>query len=202
MHLDRENTFGSGLLECCMSFEVEMKFRVVSPTDMREALERGGCVWGGVVEQEDHYLAHPARDFRLSDEALRIRRCDAALHVTYKGPRLDKRTKTRHEIELPIGGSLAEVTALFEQLGFRAVRSVVKRRTPGEITWGGHAVHVAWDDVVGLGTFLELELLAAADALEQAQECVLGLAAALNLTESEPRSYLQMLIEQVNPSAT
>ena len=80
---------------------------------------------GAELVQRDRYFNHPSRDFAQTDEALRIRTQGRETRITYKGPIVDSQTKTRREIEIPVGAhdgddeKLAQVLVL---LGFREVR--------------------------------------------------------------------------------
>jgi len=182
-----------------MDLEVELKFPVAEPGQIANALAALGCRFSEPLDQADLYFAHPARDFAQTDEALRLRRSGDEACITYKGPKLDAATKTRREIELPIAGGsegYARYRELLEALGFRAVLEVRKRRTQGTIDWEGTEIEVALDDVVGLGAFVELELLAPAEQLASAKEKLLSLAARLDLSGAERRGYLDLLLEK------
>jgi adenylate cyclase class 2 len=183
-----------------MGFEVEIKFRVADLDPVARRLAELGAEAGERIDLEDGYLAHPGRDFAQTDEALRIRREGDANHLTYKGPKRGGPTKTREEIEVPFatGPSAGEqMGRLLERLGFRPVAVVRKARTPYRLDYQGRRLEVVLDRVDGLGSFAEVEALALGEAdLPEAQGAVLGLAAALGLTEVEPRSYLRMVLEQ------
>lgn len=147
--------------------------------------------------QSDRYYAHPARDFALTDEALRLRRAGAANRITYKGPKISAESKTRRELELelPEGDDvLADFGCLLEALGFRPVATVEKRRRKTYLDWQGYAVEVALDEVVSVGSFVELELSADDGGLARAEAALVSLAAALALGQSERRSYLELLL--------
>lgn len=182
-----------------MRFEVEQKFRVSDSSALRSALAARGAVAGPPVEQEDRYLAHPARDFAATNEALRLRRSGASQVITYKGPRRGGPTKTREELEVsfaPDAESFETLGQVFERLGFRPVRTVRKTRQEFAIRPAGRSMTVALDEVEGLGSFVEVETLAAGEAdLPEAQQAVMDLAAELGLREMEPRSYLRMHLQ-------
>jgi adenylate cyclase, class 2 len=181
-----------------MKYEVENKFPVADLESMAERLMAYGARFDEAIEQVDHYFAHPLRDFAQTDEALRIRRIGERNLVTYKGPKLDRATKTRRELELPLatGDELTpQYVELLQALGFRSVAEVQKRRRCGSFTWQHRHVEATLDDVVGLGRFVELEIQADADTLPGAQAALLALAAALELTVVERRSYLELLLE-------
>lgn len=186
-------------------YEVEQKFWVDDLAALRQRLLDRGVVLDPPLEESDHYFAHPARDFIQTDEALRIRNKHGQVFLTYKGPKLDLPTKTRHEIELPLGEGEAialQWRALLETLGFRPVAEVRKRREKGRIPHADRVVEISLDDVVGLGTFAELEVVVAADDLAQAQTVILSLAGLLGLSKVERRSYLGLLLERLGRGKT
>jgi adenylate cyclase class 2 len=151
------------------------------------------------IVQSDTYFSHPARDFAQTDEALRIRISGDRSFVTYKGPKLDTATKTRRELELPLHSNDADGTGLGEllvALGFKPVATVRKQRRKFQIDYGGHDVQGALDIVDGVGTYIELELLASDRNLEDVKRVIRELADELGLGQSERRSYLELLLEQ------
>jgi adenylate cyclase class 2 len=194
-----------------MKYEVEQKHRVEDAAALRDRLAARGAILGQPIVQSDEYFAHPARDFAATDEALRIRTVGDASVVTYKGPKLDATTKTRRELELPLAVSHAEFAELLTVLGFRPVLTVRKTRRPFELAHRGQSVHGTWDEIEGVGTFVELELTAddnpddvrledvrleASARLAAAKQCIASLAIELELGPSERRSYLELLLER------
>ncbi len=154
-------------------------------------------------EQSDIYLKHPARDFKQTDEALRLRTSGEHTVVTYKGPKLDSSTKTRREIEIPLGGKqpAEQAIAMFTALGFTPVFTVRKSRevfqqatdAVGDVPVE-YAPMVSLDTVDGLGTFVELEIMCPADSWQAGRDALLKFAEHLGLHEQERRSYLAMLM--------
>ncbi len=183
-----------------MGFEIEIKFRVDDLSALAGRLVARGAIPGPDEATVDHYLAHPARDFAQTDEALRIRRVGDENRVTYKGPKRGGPTKTREEIELPFGQgeeSFAQMETLFQRLGFRPVATTAKVRTSYRIVVAGRRLDVCLDLAEGLGIFAEVETLVEdAEDLPAAQAAVLDLAGSLGLTELEPKSYLRMTLER------
>jgi adenylate cyclase class 2 len=180
-----------------MQLEVEQKFPVSNRESLLEALAALGCQWETPVLQADLYFAHPARNFKETDEALRLRRSGEEVVITYKGPKLDATTKTRREIELPIMGGIHgynQYRELLEVLGFSPVQEVRKTRLPGVVAWQGHDVHVALDEVEGLGPYVELEIMASPEQLKAAKGLLMSLSETLELTGNERRGYLDMLL--------
>jgi adenylate cyclase class 2 len=182
-----------------MQFEVEQKHRIEKVAELAARLTARGVTLGDTLEHIDRYFAHPCRDFAATDEALRIRTVSGQSFVTYKGPKLDSVTKTRRELELPLdphdtdGSRFSELLAA---LGFTPVAVVRKKRRPFQITHGGRFVEGALDEVDGLGTFVELELCAGDDSVEDAKRVIAALATELELGPSERRSYLEMLLKK------
>jgi adenylate cyclase, class 2 len=182
-----------------MSFEVEIKFRTDAHHSLAQRLEAMGAVPEAAIDQEDVYLNHPARDFAATNEAFRLRREGSSNKLTYKGPKQGGATKTREEIEIGFTeGSEAhrQMLRVWELLGFRVVAVLRKRRQPYALAYQGRHVEVGLDTAEDLGTFVEVEAIAAdAGDLSAAQSAVLSLAEKLGLTDVEPRSYLRMALE-------
>ena len=181
-----------------MPYEVEMKFPVGNVQSLVAHLTKRGAVHVRTVEQTDAYFNHPSRDFAETDEAFRVRSVDGQHFVTYKGPLLDSETKTRHEIEVPVGTSERhgdEFQEILVHLGFREVRSVTKRRDYYTLDFENRPFEVCVDHVNGLGQFIELETIADEATLNAARESVQRLARHLGLEHPERRSYLQLLLE-------
>ena len=85
---------------------------------------------------------------------------------------------------------------MLQILGFRSVTVVRKTRKQHELTRNGRRFEIALDEVDELGTFLEVELIADEADLKSAQDAVLELARELGLSQTEPRSYLGMLLQK------
>lgn len=188
-----------------MQYEVELKFPLSNLSDVLARLMSLGAVAASPIEQVDRYFNHPTRDFGETDEALRIRSVDDTNCITYKGPRVDASTKTRREIELSFaeGSNAADQMAdIWLSLGFRFVRAVRKTRTPLSLDWHNRVYDIALDEVTPLGSFLEIELLTDETGREAARDAILALASELNLTHSERRSYLELLLnhDQIKPT--
>jgi adenylate cyclase, class 2 len=183
------------------TFEVELKFPIADADEMTLQLLARGAHRGGVVKQSDLYFQHPCRDFRQTHEALRLRKTDDGLRITYKGPIIDARTKMRRELELPVGRDTSEFEQfreLLTVLGFEPVRGVEKTRAVYDLMWEGRPLELAVDAVEGLGTFLEIESMAHDSDRDAARDAILRLAENLGLKNPERHSYLQLLIQQAS----
>ena len=178
-----------------MTFEVEQKFPIADRAALEARLVSLGARLGVAHEERDVYHTHPARDFGRTDEALRIRAREQESFLTYKGPKIDSTTKTRREIDLPLPvGDTPRWRELLLALGFQPLIEVRKQRQKATLTWEGSPIELSLDEVCGVGTFLELELIADEASLEPARARIASLAQALQLAQSERRSYLELLI--------
>jgi adenylate cyclase class 2 len=150
--------------------EVEIKARVDAPRDTARALRQAGFASAGEVYEKDIYFNGPDRDFRKTDEALRLRArisVDGGVknHITYKGPKQKADAKTREEIETGIA-SYEDMQAILRRLGYRPSVTVSKKRGYYKYHGGGAAesiaagdVTICLDEVEGLGSYIELELM-------------------------------------------
>lgn len=175
-----------------------MKFTVGDFADLERRLAAWGAVQTSSRDEADHYFNAPDRDFARTDEALRLRRAGAANFVTYKGPKRDAQTKTRSEIEVPLGSGDAvarEFTRLLEHLGYRPVAVVRKHRRTYKVERDGFPLEACLDEVEGLGRFAELEIAAGEEQAEAARQALLRAAQGLGLDGSERRSYLELLLD-------
>jgi adenylate cyclase class 2 len=170
---------------------IELEIKVPCP-DL-EALEirlvEMGARLAGDLDQEDFYFSHPSRDFGATDEALRLRRENDRSRITYKGPKLDRDTKMREEIELDVE-DLIRMSQVLERVGFIPHYRVVKRRRVYIL----QGIQICLDRVVGLGDFVEMEY--EGQDLEEGKRKIMELKHQLNLEGNERRSYLELLMEK------
>jgi adenylate cyclase, class 2 len=181
-----------------MQLEVEQKFRVAGFEEIQQHLADLACTCSDRSQQIDRYFAHPSRDFSVTDEAFRFRCAGDSNWITYKGPRLDTTTKSRRELDLPLpdGPSYCDqFLSLLELLGFREVAAVEKQRRKAFIDWNGSQVEISLDEVLHVGTYVELEIMTEDSGFSAAKECLNSLAKRLGLTQIERRSYLNLLLE-------
>lgn len=174
--------------------EVEVKVRV-DHSEIRPVLSEMGASKVGVEEQSDVYFAAPYRNFARTDEALRIRSLGGQAVLTYKGPKLDKVSKTRVEIETPVDGTAA--AKIFHALGFLEAGAVRKKR---EIFRAGD-ITVCLDTIEGLGEFLEVEIDVGDEKyLESSRAQLFKFLSQFGLSEKDSirTSYLEMLLEKSN----
>ena len=145
----------------------------------------------------------PYRDFAATDEAFRIRRIGVRNFLTYKGPKRDKQTKSRTELELPIadGPDAATIAVkMLTHLGYRPVAVVTKTRDVYRFQRDGFSIEACFDDVGSVGRFVELEIQADEADYESAKSVLLATATMLGLQEQERHSYLELLLAQPTPT--
>ncbi|MBP8624902.1 MAG: class IV adenylate cyclase [Methanothrix sp.] len=170
--------------------EVEVKAR--AREDTAERIAALGAVPIAVETHRDIYFSSPLRDFRKSDEALRIRIKEDGARLTYKGPKLDGTTKSRREITVGIEGP-EQMQEILESLGFVPSATVCKRRSKYSL----EGAVLALDEVEGLGWFVEVEMAASGGdgSYEEQRLKVISILKRLGLDESIRKSYPQLLDE-------
>ena len=132
-----------------MTLEVEVKVRI-NIEKVKNKLSNLGVKFIRDQHQLDTYFSHPCRDFKKSDEALRVRITANKYFLTYKGKKLDSQTKTRNEVEIEVN---SKIFNLLKALGFSEIRKIEKQRS--FYRWDNLGVYL--DKVEGLGEFLEVE---------------------------------------------
>ena len=174
--------------------EVEVKAKIDDFKEMEEKLENIGAVKSKTEFQEDIYFASPIVDFAQTDEALRIRTTNNNTFITYKGPKLNDKAKTRKEVEMTIENS-EKATDIFTEIGFMEVRTVRKNRQ----YYTYENFEISLDDVEGLSPYMEIEIaLDDSEDYSQAQDEIFKLFEKLGITDGfERTSYLELL-EKLN----
>lgn len=169
--------------------EIEIKCRCADLARLeRLVIEKGG-VAREKRRETDLYFNHPSRDFASTDEAFRVRSAGDYHALTYKGPKMPGRSKTRYEAEVEVGDP-ALMKEILVKLGFREVSAVAKERALYDLG----DISVCLDRVDGVGDFVELEKMG--EEKESIEAALFALAADLGLVEFEKRSYLEMLLEK------
>lgn len=177
--------------------EVEIKL----PVHRRSAIEKGltalGFTAGSLIRESDIYFTSPEHDFMHTDEALRIRTSEnytaasSSSFLTYKGPKIDKISTTRKELETKIEDS--EVCrSILHCLGYTELAPVRKLRQ----YYHKDTITACVDQVEELGSFLELEILV--ETKEQRPEALKKIETILHdldysMKETTRFSYLYML---------
>ncbi|RLG80664.1 MAG: class IV adenylate cyclase [Thermoprotei archaeon] len=142
-----------------MGYEVEAKFRLLCSTEeLRKLLEQAGFKQIDECVETDTYYSHPCKDFKQTDEALRLRKRECrdkyTYVLTYKGPRLDKSSSTKVRLEREV--EIADIRIandILLQLGFRPISSFSKKR----LIYAKSDTTVYLDQLYGVGWFVEIE---------------------------------------------
>ena len=170
--------------------EVEVKARIDSFEEMEKRLKDLGAVKTKDEFQEDIYFASPIVDFAETDEALRIRTTNNDTFITYKGPKLNEKAKTRKEVEMTIE-SAAKASDIFTEIGFTPARTVRKSRQ----YYRYENFEISLDDVEGLPPYMEIEIaLSDNEDYTEAQSKIFQLFEKLKITDGfERTSYMELL---------
>lgn len=180
--------------------EVEIKLPVHRRSTIEHGLVASGFTAGNLIRESDIYFTSPEHDFMHTDEALRIRTSEnystasSSSFLTYKGPKLDTVSTTRKELETAIEDS--EVCRnILRCLGYTELSPVNKLRQ----YYHKETITACVDQVEGLGSFLELEILVETE--EQRPEALKKIETILHdldysLRETTRYSYLYMLRNQ------
>jgi adenylate cyclase class 2 len=174
--------------------EVEVKARIDSFEEMEKRLKDLGAVKTKDEFQEDIYFASPIVDFAETDEALRIRTTNNDTFITYKGPKLNEKAKTRKEVEMTIE-SAAKASDIFTEIGFTPARTVRKSRQ----YYRYENFEISLDDVEGLPPYMEIEIaLNDSEDYTEAQNRIFKLFEKLDITDGFERTSYMELLENLN----
>ncbi len=169
--------------------EIEIKAYCQDISDVKKKLVELNAVFIKTEKESDQYYNHPAKDFAVTDEALRLRNVSDSTILTYKGPKISKATKARIEKEVIVQDD-NETGEILQLLGFRQSGIVVKNRDYYQL---GEII-ICIDDVENLGTFVEIEKKG--DDLVNIEKELFALSEKLGLERFERRSYLEMLLTE------
>jgi adenylate cyclase class 2 len=154
---------------------VEVKVPLLDEKSIEKILVDAGGQRLNSETQTDMYFDHPCRSFSQTDEAIRLRSRTplddvpgssskyAQIELTYKGPKVDGKTKTRLEFTSGVRDFEA-VAEILHHTGFKHVATIRKRRVFFDI----EGITASIDDVEGIGLFLELEAIAKGEEKMQA----------------------------------
>jgi adenylate cyclase class 2 len=191
--------------------EVEVKVRISNPDKVRKKLEENNATYKISLHHEDYYFNMPKglRDFKETDEALRLRR-STEIHknsvkgprkvssfITYKGKKIDSLTKTRKEIEVKTD-NFDKTIEILEILGFQKVLKIKKERELYTIEYKLHEIDALIDYIPILDQyFLEVEVLTnAMDNVEVNRKVLFELLNLLGIKKNQSirESYLELII--------
>lgn len=169
--------------------EAEIKFKVENLDEVEKKVKEFAEF---VTEKSEHdiYFNSPLRDFRESDEALRLRKDNEGVSITYKGPKIESKTKTRREVKIKIDDYNSGVE-LLESLGFSKSGTVSKKRK----IYKNEDIIICLDSVEELGDFVEIEVQTELSSLDLSISRIFGIAEKLGFREDQSirKSYLELL---------
>ena len=193
--------------------EIEIKVKIQDPDSIRDKFEKNNGLYKFSFIHEDTYFNMPQglRDFKKTDEALRIRKSikysknereekqKTSYFITYKGKKLDKITKTRSELEVEIanGNDLRE---LLKALGFQEIFTVKKERELYDFEFKGQNIEALIDYIPILKeNFIEVEIISESDdKLNESREILFDFLSLFSIKKegSITKSYLELITEK------
>lgn len=176
--------------------EVEMKAKIKDKMVAFEKIKELGGVYSHTEKQHDIYFNAPDKDYKETDEALRIREIpdgdDFKRILTYKGPKIDSESKTRKEVEVSIDNT-ENMNEILINLGFKP--SAIVNKVRRIFQYEEYTITV--DKLNQLGYFMEIEYVVNEDSdIEIIRDNILEIFKKLEITSGfERRSYLELLEE-------
>ena len=148
--------------------EIEIKVRVTDVAQTLAALDKLGVKLGAPKKQHDVVYARPgAIDNDPQENWLRVRtENDTKVIFTLKRSVTGELDSIEHEV---VVDDEAEITAIIGYLGYELFSDLTKVRQKAQ--YG--EIEICYDEVPGLGTFMEAEKLCAEDADNVAVEAEL-----------------------------
>ena len=192
--------------------EVEIKTHIKDPKFIQKQLKNMNAQYICSLIHEDTYYNMPEglRDFKKTDEALRIRNSTkfdkfnkeipqkTGIYLAYKGKKLDNDTKTRREIETKIQNGI-NLTEIFELLGFREVLTVKKERELYKLAYESYKIEILLDYIPFLDQFfLEVEFIAKSEEnIEVIKDLLFEFLGKLGIERKNSirKSYLELITE-------
>ncbi|MBP9042540.1 MAG: class IV adenylate cyclase [Spirochaetes bacterium] len=166
--------------------EIELKcYCDVAPDIIEERIKSVGAEFVETRQEHDIYFNHPSRDFKSTDEALRLRKIGDRYRITYKGPKISDVTKARVEQETSVG-NFDTMKNILLSLGFVESGVVIKLRK----IFSAGDTEISIDMVDGLGLFVEIEKVGVLK--EHIEKEILDIAQKLGLSRFERKSYLEL----------
>ncbi|MHA1146705.1 MAG: class IV adenylate cyclase [Promethearchaeota archaeon] len=198
--------------------EVEIKVRISDPNEIRKSFKSKGGIYKISLLHEDTYFNMPKslRDFKQTDEALRIRKSigfDKNLKnapkkieytITYKGKKLDSETKTRKEFE--VGVQDGEILKkILKVLDFQEIFTVKKERELYQFFFRDHEIEALIDYIPILKDyFIEVEYIAEnVDNIGNTREILFDFLSEFNIErdKSITKSYLELIADKFKSRA-
>ena len=195
--------------------EVEIKVIISDPDQIRKKFDDSNGVYKLSLHHEDTYFNMPKglRDFKKTDEALRLRKSiefnrenglipqKINYFITYKGRKIDKTTKTREEIEVKLNET-ENMKNLLNLLGFQEVFTVIKERELYDFKFQDTRIEALIDYLPILEQyFIEVEILAETiNKVEKAKDILFQFLENFGFKKEESirTSYLELVMIKLN----
>ncbi len=195
--------------------EVEIKVKISDPNLIRRKFKDFNGIYKLSLHHEDTYFNMPKglRDFKQTDEALRLRKSiefnrhektipqKSNYFITYKGKKIDVTTKTREEIEVKIN-EIEDMKKLLKILGFREVLTVIKDRELYDFKFQDTEIEALIDYLPILEQyFIEVEILAEnIDKVERAKDVLFQFLENFGFKKevSIRTSYLELVMKKLD----
>lgn len=174
--------------------EIEIKVKVPTLDSIRNKLNQIGASHSEHLTERDMYYNAPHRDFGETDEALRLRTTSNGTTLTYKGKKeIICGSKIRKEYNLSVE-TKETAHEILTHLGFIPVAEVNKERD----YYVFEDFSIALDDVRGLGTFVEIELICEEEEnTHNPANHIASLAERIGVTgERISDSYLELILHE------
>jgi len=193
--------------------EVEIKVKILDPNLIRKRFEENNGVYKISLFHEDTYFNLPKglRDFKKTDEALRLRKSiefnkvnrEVAKKITYfftyKGKKVDTTTKSRQEIEVRIE-DLDKLKDILKVLGFQEIFTVKKDRELYEFKFKNYHIEALIDFLPILKQhFIEVEIISdSIENLEVYRETLFDFLSLFGIKKEESirKSYLELIADE------
>lgn len=175
---------------------VELKARDPHPAATHAAALAHGATESGVLRQRDTYFPVPKGRLKLREETGPHPPSTAQLIAYHRADAATARTSSYQRVDVPDPAALIEALTAVHGPG------PVVEKTRTLLVWENVRIHL--DDVTGLGTYVELEAVAPADAddLDAEHAKVAALREVLKMDDAHvvAEGYAQLLTRAAAPS--
>ncbi len=173
--------------------EIKLQYKVVYREKLLERCLELGFSEVDKVKETDVYYTPSHMNFLISDQALRVR-CVSSLSkgeqclLTYKGRNEELNMQSREELEIKVENGRV-MHQILQRLDFSSLATVEKER----IYYKKKDMCICVDEVAGLGSYFEVEVLDRANAKSE----ILALVDKLTIpdTRIEPKTYLELILK-------
>lgn len=195
--------------------EVEIKVANYNPNLVSNKINELNGKYIISLNHEDTYFNMPKglRDFKKTDEALRLRKAIEfnknndekpylkKFYITYKGKKIDQTTKTREEIETEIK-DIGSMRSLLINLGFKEIFTVMKERELYEFWFKNKKIDLLLDYLPILNqNFIEAEIQIE-DEIEiiKSKDLIFDFLKQFGITEEDSirESYLELIAKKLS----